>query len=408
MQSGALPKAPVLAALQSMPLATEMLHPKGLGFAAQRQVVILREARGLTWPEIAKRVKDVTGKPPKPRLCREYYHRFSTRAGRVVSKYSNCGRKPWKITKEVKDYLIQRLKDLRTKCICSSTTLQLDLAKAKGVHISDSAVRKVLTERGYKWLPRSRKRKYSAEQKHERMAFARAVLRMSAAQLRKKLSLAMDGVVLGLPPTNPTDRLNFCKHGETHMWRRPAEALAPELAGDDEYAKQLPLARALPMWAGCSAGGVAPVLFHKSKKCSVDEWVKAVDQGKLTGAIKALSPVDKKGPWHVLCDNEHFLSSAASKQAHRRASVALWHIPAHSPDLNPVEKYWSWLRRKLRAMDLSDALAKRPVLGKMAYKARVSRVIKTARSQTVAANIAKGLKSTCKRVVAAKGAAVKG
>ena len=43
-------------------------------------------------------------------------------------------------------------------------------------------------------------------------------------------------------------------------------------------------------------------------------------------------------------------------------------IPPRSTDLRPVEKFWSWLRRKLRAMDLKDAVAKRPVLGKMAYK----------------------------------------
>ena len=59
-------------------------------------------------------------------------------------------------------------------------------------------------------------------------------------------------------------------------------------------------------------------------------------------------------------------------------------------------------------MGLADALAKRPVLGKTANRARVRRVIKSAKSQTVAGNFAKGLRATCKRVVAAKGAAVKG
>ena len=59
-------------------------------------------------------------------------------------------------------------------------------------------------------------------------------------------------------------------------------------------------------------------------------------------------------------------------------------------------------------MDLANALAKRPVLGKAAYRARVRRVVKSAKSQTVAGNFAKGLRGTCRRVVAAKGAAVKG
>ena len=150
------------------------------------------------------------------------------------------------------------------------------------------------------------------------------------------------------------------------------------------------------------------VLFHRTKKCSVEEWAKAVRQGKLTQAIRALGPARPRGPWHVLCDNEHFLSSEACQAEHRRASVSLWRIPPHSPDLNPVERFWSWLRRKLRAMDLNDAVACRPALGKQAYVARVRRVLKTKKAQTVAANVAKGLRNTCRAVLAAKGAAVKG
>ena len=61
-----------------------------------------------------------------------------------------------------------------------------------------------------------------------------------------------------------------------------------------------------------------------------------------------------------------------------------------------------------RAVDLADALAERPVLGKTAYRARVRRVMESAKSQTVAGNFAKGLRGTCTRVVAAKGASVKG
>ena len=61
----------------------------------------------------------------------------------------------------------------------------------------------------------------------------------------------------------------------------------------------------------------------------------------------------------------------ASRKAYRACGVSLWKLPAKSPDLNPVEKYWSWLRRRMRAMDLADQSAKRPALGKAAYKARL-------------------------------------
>ena len=62
----------------------------------------------------------------------------------------------------------------------------------------------------------------------------------------------------------------------------------------------------------------------------------------------------------------------------------------------------------MRSMDLADAIAKRLVLGRMAYRARVIRVLKTAKAQTTAANIAKGFRRTYKRIVDSKGAGVKG
>ena len=159
-----------------MPPVTEMYHPRGLSFAAQRKVVILREVRDLTWPDIAAQVKDIQGNVPTPRLCREYYRRFNRALGRVVSRYHKCGRKPWKITTGIERYLIARLKALRNKCICTSTMLQQEVAKNNGVTISDSAVRKVLAKHGFKWLRRGQKRKYSADQKRARVTFAKRVM----------------------------------------------------------------------------------------------------------------------------------------------------------------------------------------------------------------------------------------
>ena len=75
---------------------------------------------------------------------------------------------------------------------------------------------------------------------------------------------------------------------------------------------------------------------------------------------------------------------------------------------NPVEKFWSWLRRRLRALDSRDAVKKRPVLSKMAYKARVRAVCRSKRAQAVASACALGLKKVCREVVKKKGAATHG
>jgi len=56
-------------------------------------------------------------------------------------------------------------------------------------------------------------------------------------------------------------------------------------------------------------------------------------------------------------------------------------------------------------MDLADAVAKRPVLGKTAYTARVRRVLKSKKAQGVAARCANSLRSVCEIVDKKRGAA---
>ena len=128
-----------------------------------------------------------------------------------------------------------------------------------------------------------------------------------SAELREKLSLAMDGVILGIPPQDPTDRLNWCKFGDTHIYRRPSESFSSELAGRGDYGKQVPRSRALPMWGGCSAGGFSVILWHKSKKVQVEEGEQAVRSGALTKAITELSPVRARGPWKFFATTSAFL-----------------------------------------------------------------------------------------------------
>ena len=159
------------------------------------------------------------------------------------------------------------------------------------------------------------------------------------------------------------------------------------------------------MWGGCSADGFSIITFHAKKKLNAEEWAKAVTRGVLVTAIRALKLGLMNGPWHVLCYSESFLRAAVSSAAQRNAKVMLWKMPAKSPDLNPVKRFWSWLRKKLRAVDLQGAVAKRPVMGKIAYKARVRAVCRSKQAQSVAANKEKLMKRVCRQVVLKKGAA---
>ena len=149
------------------------------------------------------------------------------------------------------------------------------------------------------------------------------------------------------------------------------------------------------------------MLFHSTKKCSVEEWVSVIKDGTMGALLRKLNPSNKDRPWRVLCDGECFLHSKAALAACERHSISLWKIPPRSPDLNPIEKFWSWLRRELRRRDLQDYKQKKAVLTKVQYIARVTQVLKGTKAQQVAKRIAAGFRKTCKEVDTKKGAAAR-
>jgi len=389
-------------ALCAMVLVSEHVHPRSLSFSQQRRVCVLRDVHKESWEAIAGKVRNLQGRRPCWKVCRDAYQRLNSGRGRARYRYQNCGRTPV-LTKPLKSWLIRQLVSRRRTTICTSTMLQRLLARERQVVVEASTIRRVLREAGYRWMPRMKKPRYTAEQKAERLAFAQSILALTPRQLTQQLHLAMDGVVLSVPPTDRPSREAYCHVGDTHVWRKPEEAGNPTLAGGDRYSKQVPQARLVPMWGGIAAGGFAVVLWHERRKVTSGEWAQ-----DLVRALQSVNPGRTRGPWSVLCDNESFLRAGPSAAAHRRCNVSLWKLPAKSPDLNPVEKFWSWVRMRLRAMDLQDLTARRPVLGRMAFKQRVRRLVATARARQVAAACVRNLTKVAAEVVRRRGAPSRG
>ena len=187
------------------------------------------------------------------------------------------------------------------------------------------------------------------------------------------------------------------------MWRKASEGRDAGLCGESKYSQQAPPSRVVPLWGGVGAGGFAEVLIHKKRKSTAEEWMDAVDGGKLSAAVSRVNPTKPRGPWHIICDNESFLRASGCGAAYRRAKVTLWKLPPRSPDLNPVEKHWGWLRKTLLKKDLEDLrLGKRP-LDRVAYIARIRGINKSARAQMVAGNLTNGLMNVCHKVQLASG-----
>ena len=161
-----------------MPLVSQMQHPRSLDFENQQKAYLLRTKEKLPLKEVAKRVVNLQGEPSTEDTVRRSVARFSVNKGRSKYNYKNCGRTPWKVTPEIKKWLIKKLLALRNKIICTSTILQRELARERKIQISDSAIRKVLEEAGYHWLRRCDKRKYSKADREKRVKFCKKIMKM--------------------------------------------------------------------------------------------------------------------------------------------------------------------------------------------------------------------------------------
>ena len=62
---------------------------------------------------------------------------------------------------------------------------------------------------------------------------------------------------------------------------------------------------------------------------------------------KCLIPMLKPGQKLVL-DNATFHKGGRIKQLWEEAGCKVWYLPPYSPDLNKIEKCWSWLKSRIR------------------------------------------------------------
>ena len=395
-----------------MVLSSVHVHPRGLNVVMQTKVYALRKhglkGKKMSWEKIAAKIRNKQGLAPGWKVCRDAFNRMCTRTGTAKYKYANCGRKAT-LTKPLRVWLVRRLRVLRRSTECTSTTLQRELAREKHVTVEASTVRRALHLEGYRWLARSKKPMYNERDRALRVGFAREVMTLSEEELRAKMNFSMDGVVFTIPPQDVVARENYCRSDVTRVWRLRGEGSLTELHGHDRYKNQVPPSRMIPLWGGLAYGGFAPVLWHDERKTDAVDWSKAVRDGALVAALRAVNhPSKARGPWTILCDNESFLRAPECLALYRRLDISLWKLPPRSPDLNPIEKMWGWARRRLRAMDLADLIARRAVLGRVAYKSRVRRLLRTQRAQQVAAAFASNLRTVAARVIKQKGAAVRG
>ena len=192
-----------------MAVIVERVSKQSLDSRNQRKAYVLRTVHKRSYESIAQVVVNREGEHPSWGTVRNICEAFSTAKGRRPYQYHKCGRKAWKLTRDVQRFVLRTLLAQRVKEVVTSSSLADAVARDKGVIIEAPSIRKFLQRRGYRWLPRSQKRKYTEDDRVRRMPFARSVLRLSEDALRFKLAMTLDGVVLSMPPASGVDRFNY-------------------------------------------------------------------------------------------------------------------------------------------------------------------------------------------------------
>ena len=91
--------------------------------------------------------------------------------------------------------------------------------------------------------------------------------------------------------------------------------------------------------AKCCEKVVAPMCYDCMTDSVLFEWW---FQNELLKTVP-------KGSFLVM-DNTRFHRKKRLEDLAREAECIVLFLPAYSPDLNPIEKFWAWLKQKLRSV----------------------------------------------------------
>ena len=111
-------------------------------------------------------------------------------------------------------------------------------------------------------------------------------------------------------------------------------------------------------------------------------------------------PKSRRTTHPMICDKTFVTAMRKNAQNNGTKRKHLNNGHCHRPDLNPIEKFWGWLRRELRRRDLKDLQEKRPPLSKTAFRARVRTVLRSQKAHRAASKFARGLLNVCKEAKA--------
>lgn len=248
----------------------------------------------------------------------------------------NKGRPP-KLSQRDKRAIMRQIPILR-KAYGSFTAKQIRVAAGIPSSVHDECIRNVLRQNGYKFLHARKKGLMSANDLKERLKFARKVKRLLSTNVwQEGISFYLDGAGFQ-HKYNPCDEARSSK---TLAWRRKKEALHPGCTAKGSHVGSGGNVAHFLVAIAYKRGVILCEQYHG--KINGDMFSKFIEEHFPRTFESSANPRGKL----FLQDGDPSQNSKKAKQSMDKIGVKKFNIPARSPDLNPIENVFNYVKVKL-------------------------------------------------------------
>ena len=260
-------------------------------------------------------------------------------------RQANRGR-PKKLSAREERLIIKTLLRLR-KEVASFTGKKIQ-EETGLTHVCPKTIQRVLHKNGYHYLHSRKKGLLTPKDKVRRLKWAKSMRHHDTDFWTREIAFYLDGVGFA-HKTNPYGE---ARSTSTMSWRKRSEGLEMTTKGKKEGSG----GKMANFFVGIAACGKGVVL------CKQYTW--KLNGENFAGFVERNFPEAFQKAGHDI-DGGMFLQDGDPRQNCRLAvekfdflGCNVFHIPAKSPDLNPIENIFGLIRKQLRADALSQRITK--------------------------------------------------
>jgi len=219
------------------------------------------------------------------------------------------------IEPQVEKIIVRKMKKKPNK---SSTQLQDDLAQ-KGYDVTDRTIRRIRIDLGYNKVKSS------------------LLPNLSEGNIKSRLDYCVKHITDKFSNAVFTDESNFQLAANNQvLWYRRDEEDKPHLTKPRNNKK-------IMIWGGISRKGQTPLYIYRlgeGEKVTAESYVECIEDS----LIDVMDRKFGKNKWRLLQDNARPHAAQYTQEFIEENNIRLIVHPPYSPDLNPIEKVWAWMK----------------------------------------------------------------